>query len=473
MNQELKGIIAATIAFFALCCFIAFRYDGTGDAGDAVQHFQFAEYAFKHPENFFNHWAKPFFTLVAAPFAQFGFVGIKIFNSLNAALTLYLTYQIARKLRFPNAWLVFLILATCSQFFTLIFSGLTEHFSALMLVTVTWLFLRKEYVLATLIVSFLPFVRSEGLLLIGVTTLFLMAEKRWRVLPLLAVGHVVYSLAGWFYFHDLMWVFNRIPYATLSAYGHGAWFHFIEKLYYATGLVPFILWIMGSVGVFFLIFSKKRTPQYMTSNGIPKIGKRVFGLIFGYFFSLLIAHSAFWYFGIFNSFGLARVMNTVMPEFALIALVGFNFLTDFIGSPKIKMGVQTVLIAAIALMPFTKSPASILFPEAFVRTSDQVILGDVTRYIQEKMPNNCVFYSNPCIPFYLNIDPYDAALCRITLRLNDGDLPDKSIIVWDNLFTVLDHKLTLEMLRQDARFEEIRSWQTTEGGFQFTLFKKR
>jgi hypothetical protein len=463
MNQEFKGIIAATFAFFALCCFIAFRYDGTGDTGDAVQHFLFAKYAFKHPENLFDHWAKPFFTLIAAPFAQFGFVGIKIFNTLNATLTLYLTYRIAHKLRLPNAWLVFLILATCSQFFTLIFSGLTEHFSALLLVTTIWLFLRKKYVLATLIVSFLPFVRSEGLLLIGVTTLFLMAEKRWRVLPLLAVGHVVYSLVGWFVFHDLLWIFNRIPYATLSAYGHGTWFHFIEKLYYGTGLVPFALWIIGSLGALFLIFSRKGTPQY----------RNVFGLIFGYFFALLIAHSAFWYFGIFNSFGLSRVMNTVMPEFALISLIGFNFLTDFIPSEKIKKGVQIAFITAIMMMPFSKNPAAIFFPKMFVRTPDQVILSDVTRYIEEKMPDNCVFYSNPCVAFYLNRDPFDTTVCRSTLRLNDSILPEKSIVVWDNLFSVLDHNVTLEMLRQDARFEEIRSWQTTEGGFQFTIFKKR
>ena len=298
-KPELKGILFATFAFFILCCVIAFRYDGTGDTGDAVQHFQFAQYAFKHPENFFSHWAKPLFTLFAAPFAQFGFVGIKIFNSLNAALTLFLTYRIALKLRLSCAWLVFVILATCSQYFTLIFSGLTEHFSALLLVAVIWLFLRKKYAWATLIVSFLPFVRSEGLLLIGITALFLMAEKRGRVLPLLAVGHLVYSVAGWFFFHDLLWVFNRIPYASLSAYGHGSWYHFIDRMYYATGLPQFCLWILGSLGGFFYLFSKKETPQY----------KRVWGLIFGYFFVLLIAHSAFWYFGIFNSFGLARVMS--------------------------------------------------------------------------------------------------------------------------------------------------------------------
>ncbi len=463
-NQKNKGILAATFAFFALCCFIAFRYDGTGDTGDAVQHFLYAQYAFKHPENFFNHWAKPLFTLVAAPFAQFGFVGIKIFNSLNAALTLYLTFRIAQKLRMPNAWLAFLILATCSQFFTLIFSGLTEHFSALLLVAAIYLFLTKKYVFATLIVSFLPFVRSEGLLLIGVTTLFLIAEKRLRVLPLLAVGHVVYAVAGWFVFHDFLWVFNRITYATLSAYGHGTWFHFIEKLYYGTGLPQFILWIVGIVGIFFYFFKKNTPPQY----------KRIFGLIYGYFFALLIAHSAFWYFGIFNSFGLARVMNTVMPEFALIALLGFNLLTNSITSEKIKIAVQTMLILAIALMPFSHNPAAIFFPKMFIRTPDQLILGEVTRYIQEKMPDNCIFYSNPCVPFYLNRDPYDPSVSRITPRLKEGNLPEKSVVVWDNLFSVLDHNLTLEMLRQDARFEEIRTWETAEGGaFQFTIFKKR
>jgi hypothetical protein len=462
-NRELKGIIATCFAFFALCCYIAVRYDGTGDSGDAVQHFLYAKYAFVHPENLFNHWAKPLFTLVAAPFAQFGFVGIKIFNSLNAVLTLYLTYRIAAHLRLPHAWLVVLILATCSQFFTLIFSGLTEHFSALLLVGVIYLFLRKEYLWATLIVSFLPFVRSEGLLLIGVTGLFLLAEKRWRVLPLLAVGHVVYSLAGWFVFHDFLWVFNKIPYASFSAYGHGTWYHFIEKLYYGTGLPQYILWIFGILGSIFYFFDKKETPQY----------KRVFGLICSYFFILLIAHSIFWYLGIFNSFGLARVMNTVMPEFALMALVGFNFLTDLFSSEKLKFGVQILLVTAICLMPFTRSPAAIFFPKMFVQTPDQVVLNEISRDIKEKMPNYCVLYANPCVPFYLKCDPYDPSVSRLITHLNDTDLPEKTLIVWDNIFSVLDHSITLDNLRQDVRFEEIRSWQSTEGGFQFAIFKKR
>ena len=254
-----------------------------------------------------------------------------------------------------------------------------------------------------------------------------------------------------------------LPISSLSAYGHGSWFHFVDRLYYATGLPQFCLWILGSLGGFFYIFSKKEAPQY----------KRVWVLIFGYFFVLLIAHSAFWYFGIFNSFGLARVVNTVMPEFALIALLGFNWITDLIRNQKIKIAVQTLLIMATVLMPFSKNKAAIFFPKMFVKAPDQIVLTDITNYIRDKMPSNCVFYSNPCVPFYLNADPYDDASARSLGRFNDAILPDASIIVWDNIFSVLDHNVSLEMLRQDARFEEIKSWQTADGAFQFTIFKKR
>ena len=128
---------------------------------------------------------------------------------------------------------------------------------------------------------------------------------------------------------------------------------------------------------------------------------------------------------------------------------------------------------ATVLMPFSKNKAAIFFPEMFIKTPDQVVLNNLTNYIREKMPQSCVFYSNPCVPFYLNSDPYDDDAARILSRLNAATLPDKSIIVWDNIFSVLDHNVTLEMLRQDARFEEIRSAQTSDGAFQFTIFKKR
>ena len=215
--KESKIALSASLVFFFLCLFIAFFYEGTGDSGDSISHFLYAQYAFKHPENFFNHWAKPLFVLFSAPFAQFGFIGIKVFNSLNASLTLYFTYKIAKKFQIPNAWLVILILATCSMYFTLIFSGLTEHFSALLLVIAIYLYLNERYITPTIILSFLPFVRSEGLLIIGITVLYLIFKKKYRYILLLPVGHIVYSIAGYGIHRDFLWVFNKISYIIDSS----------------------------------------------------------------------------------------------------------------------------------------------------------------------------------------------------------------------------------------------------------------
>jgi hypothetical protein len=202
--EEQKGLYIFIFLFFIVSIIIAFRFDGTGDAGDSIAHYHYARFAFTHPENFFNHWAKPFFVLLAAPFAQFGFVGIKFFNIICVTISLIFTYKIAQKLNFPNAWFAPFILASCSGYFTLMFSGLTEFLCAAVLSVAFYQYIiNKNWKWATILISFLPFVRSEGLIIIGVVGFFLILKKRWSILPFLTIGHIVYAFAGYFYYKDL------------------------------------------------------------------------------------------------------------------------------------------------------------------------------------------------------------------------------------------------------------------------------
>ena len=180
INWKISDLLLAKIStalFFIIGCFVIQHYNGTGDTGDSIVHFFYARYAFVHPENFFNHWAKPLYVLLAAPFAQFGFDGIKCFNLLNATATLWLTFRIAQLLNLKNPIVALLILATCSGYFALTFSGLTEHLCAFLLVLSVFLTLKDRLVLASLIVSFLPFVRSEGLLFVGVFGLYFFVKR--------------------------------------------------------------------------------------------------------------------------------------------------------------------------------------------------------------------------------------------------------------------------------------------------------
>lgn len=460
--KESKITLLASLLFFLLCLFISSFYEGTGDSGDSISHFLYAKYAFQHPENFFYQWAKPLFVLFAAPFAQLGFVGIKIFNSLNASLTLYFTYKIAKKLHLSHAWLVMLILATCSLYFTLIFSGLTEHFSALLLVISIHLYLNQKLIPATLIISFLPFVRSEGLLIIGITVLYLISKKAYKHLLLLSVGHIFYSIAGYSIHKDFFWVFNKISYLSLSAYGHGAWYHFVEQLYYATGLPQYILFFIGIIYLFTILF-KRRPPQY----------EETIWLIYGYFLVLIVAHSLFWYLGIFNSYGLARVINTVMPMFSIIVLMGYNYFIDSIQNVLLKRGIQRILIGAFIIMPFTQNPAAIHFSRDFIKQPDQVLLSEAAPYINEHFKGYCVFYSNPCVCFYLNIDPFDSKQSQMLYKINEVPIPPKSVLIWDNLFSVIDHGLSLEKLQSDKRFEEVKQFEDKERDKRFVVFKMK
>jgi len=80
--------------------------NGIGGEEDSIYHYMFARYAPEHPKLFFDHWAKPLYVLLAAPFAQIGFVGIKIFNTLNALLCFLFCWQSARLFPLKNTLLL-------------------------------------------------------------------------------------------------------------------------------------------------------------------------------------------------------------------------------------------------------------------------------------------------------------------------------------------------------------------------------
>ncbi|MBL7813690.1 MAG: hypothetical protein JNL70_01705 [Saprospiraceae bacterium] len=444
--------------FFAIGCWVIARFDGTGDTGDSITHYFYARYAVVHPDLFFHHWAKPLFVLLASPFAQFGFNGIKFFNLINATLTLWLTYQLAKRLDLRHPFVAVLILATCSGYFTLTFSGLTEHLFALLLVWAILELHTEGYLLGSVLISFLPFVRSEGLLMVGLVGLYLLSQKQWKMLPFLTVGHLVYGLAGAMVHGSVFWIFTKIPYATLNAYGHGGLFDFFEKLYYMTGLPQFILWVLGVVSVVFIL--KKRTPQY----------KSLLILVYGCFFALFIAHSLFWYFGVFMSMGLSRVLNAVMPLFALIGLCGFNFLATFITNEKGKTILKTVFISLLLIFPLTSNPAAINPKRKLMAENNQVVARQIAEVLKAKYPYHIYYLLHPQIALSLDLDYFDDTQVRDFGKYGQQPLPPNAILIWDSWFCVVDAGIPLEKVEKDTRLEKIEDVKA-EKDWRFVVFK--
>ena len=438
-------------------------FNGTGDEGDSITHYLFAKYAFKHQDLFFDHWAKPVFVLLSSPFAQFGFTGIKIFNSLVTLFNLILTYKVSELLKLNNNLLVIIFLMFAPLNFILTFSGLTEPLFALFIILSIYLILIKRNLFASLILSFIPFVRTEGLIILIIFAIYFYINKQRKIIPLLLTGHIIYSITGFFYHNDLLWVFNKIPYAnTISPYGSGNLFHFVEKLTYVIGIPIYILFVAGFVKINLEIYRKKYNIE-------------ITFLILIIFLSFFIAHSIFWYLGIFNSMGLQRVLLSVMPIIAIISLYGFNFITEiFSRYPQINKYIKIVIILYVIIFPFTSNPAAINWNRDMKLSKTQQLAIETIRKININLNNKQrIIISLPYISEILNMDYFDNNKIQDLNSYNLKKLQKDDIVIWVNWYAEIECKIKKTDLKKINRLENIFNIHASDKGkeIEFAVYK--
>lgn len=442
MNRQKGEIYAMIIAgiFLAIFVVISFLKDGTGDAGDSIEHYLISRFAIIHPELFLHHWGKPVFTLLSSPFSQFGFVGIKIFNSGVAALSGFFVYKTASRLRLPFSLLAFFFLFCAPVYFKYIFSGMTEHLLGLALVFAIYLAVNKQLIPSLIIVSFMPFMRSEGLIFIVVFTFYLLVIKKYRFVPLLLTGHIIYGIIGFFHYHDFLWVIRRIPYLTLDSwYGSGNLTDFVTKLYYVIGLPLYIMLVIGLLWIFYSFLSKK-------VRSTSAFYREELLLVYGSFIAFFVAHSLFWALGIFNSMGLGRVLNSVIPLTALIGMRGLGW----IGSsryPVLNRSLAAAAVLFIIVFNFIENPASLKWHRDLERSTDQKLIDAVVPDYRDPDSKTCYLYSHPHISLQLGIDPFDSTRRRKIFAIHQQEeIPRPALIIWDSWFSPVEEGFTLEML---------------------------
>ncbi len=465
-DTEDRGVLLGVICYFVAIVLVAITTNGTCDSGDSITHFLYSKYAFRHPENFLNHWAKPLFVLLSAPFAQLGFVGMKLFNCCIAALTAWYSYKVVKKLNYKNAWLAAVFLCFTPGYFIHIFSGLTEPlFSLLIILGVYWI-LSNRLSLAVGVISFLPFVRSEGIIIIGVFAFYLLVNKQYRYLPLLILGHFVYSIVGVFYYHDLLWVFTKIPYVASSGkYGSGNLSHFIIQLNYIIGVPLYILLGLGFVTKIIEFFVRKKSEL----NSTALFGTETL-LIYSSFLVFFIAHTLFWYFGIFESMGLKRVLICIVPLASIIALKGFNFIIGF--SPSFVSYIVAIAFAGFVIVfPFTPNPAAVNWKRDLSLSADQILITDAVWYLEinSSGKNMFIYYTHPYVSLLMNRDPFNGQLNRELKNITREKRPSHYLIIWDNWFSVVENGITLDQLKADGKLKELKTFQATDFGMEMQV----
>ena len=410
---------------------IALFTDGTCDSGDSVTHYLYARYAFIHPVNFIDHWAKPVFVLIASLFAQFGFMGVKLMNVIVALCTAFFVFRIAVKLEFKSPLLAPVFLFAFPLYTISIFSGLTEPLFGLMITISFWLILNKKLTAGLILVSFLPFCRSEGLIIVIIVGLYLFLKRKNTSshigrdkIYLLFVGHVFYSIVGGFHYKDIFWVFSNIPYKGEERYGHGDWFRFFEQSPAIFGVPLLFVLIVGLVS----FYAEKN--KAITKNLFPEM----IILITASFLAIFLAHVIFWRFGLFSSFGLKRVMVAVLPLAALICLSGINTIQEWI-SQKNKLAANIAfgsILCYVLSFPFTSNPYAIDRHKDFSLRNDQQAIIQVVQWIKAFHPNEKIYSDHYYVAMAGDIDPFDPTKFQNIKAFKEGN--GNGLVVWDDWY---------------------------------------
>lgn len=453
MGIKKMGVWVLVVTLFIFMSILNYYNTGTPGGADSYMHHLFGKWAFVHPHLFFDHWGKPMFTIFSAPFAQFGFKGSVTFNILIAIFSGVLVYKSALKLEVSNAWVGILFTVFTPIFFLVSFSSLTEIVFAFLVTLSLYFFINKQFSWSVIVMGFVPFARSEGVIFFPLLIIALLALKKYKQIPLLAVGFMVMAVAGYPIYGDILWPITKNPYHDASAlYGSGKLLHFVNFSPKLFGW-PLISMFGIGVGLGLVRFWKNKVSH------ISVVWFLLLSVSIGYF----AAHSVVWAYGMGGSAGLIRVMAGVAPVMALVALLGFDGLVKLL--PNIK-GLRLVLVLIMGVVMGVEGTTKPNLP--LKQGQEEVVLEKVAAYIKQKnLTNNYMVYFNPVVAYLLELDHFTKVDSRERVADNAkpaNGLPQGTVFIWDAHFGPNEGGLAKSVLDESPFFEKVKTF-TPEHAF--------
>jgi hypothetical protein len=449
-------ILTATLSFLS---------EGYFGGTDNISHYHIARYAFRYPELFLNGWGRPLYTILASPFALFGLQALKLMNILLGVATGWLVYKIARETAIKPALPALVFVCFTPLYFVMMPTALTEILFSFMLVLAILLFIKEKYIASAIVISFLPFARSEGYLFLPLFLIALLYVKQARKIPFLATGIVIFSIAGSFHSGDIFWLANQFPYPV--NYQHpiynktGSLFHFLNARDFIIGLPLELLFIAGLAG-----FSRD---LFARSQALRKTTKIIWLIVIAPFLLYVVLHSLLYWRAMGGSAGLERVMAAVLPLAALVSLKGLADLLMIFNIPRwLRAGFIALVLGTVAVMPF------LIYNIPYPLTPEEVVIRRATEWLKKSPYADRFFlYTDGNVPYYLKADPFrkNPAECKLfgDYRYLDTIHPG-TILVWDGHFGANESKIPIDSLlgnknqRVIAYFRPDSAWTTFGGG---------
>lgn len=439
IKRKVHLVILASL--FILLATLSLISDGYFGGADNISHYLISHYTFKHPHLFLYSWGRPLYTMLSAPFAQFGLHAVKLFNILLGLFTAWLAFRTAILLKIKPAFMSLVFVCFTPLYFMMMPTALTEILFSFVLMLSVFLFIRRNYIASALVISFLPFARTEGFIILPVFLLALVWARQFKAIPWLAAGIIFFSLLGCWYYKDLFWVFTQFPYPV--NYHHpiynktGSLGHFFESRDSTLGLPLEILFLAGIIGTARDFFSGDKAVRHRV-HLLAILVLAPFLLYFAF-------HSVLFWKAMGGSMGLERVLAAIMPMAAIVALKGFDALSELLGKNRYLRSIFMVaVIALVILIPFKGN----VIP--FPLSPEEKTIKEAAEWVKASpYANRLIYYTDNNVPYYLGINPYEKspALCYLFGDAKYLDtIPSGSLLVWDAHFGANESKVPVDSL---------------------------
>jgi hypothetical protein len=468
--KEKKWVLLGLMILGLIFSFVATVTDIPEGGADNYAHFNISRWAFRYPHLFLDHWGKPVFTILTAPFAQLGMTGVRIFNVAAGLLTAWFCYLLAVELKLKYAWFGAVVAVFTPIYFVMMFTGMTEILFSLFLVISVFLFFRRKYILSSTVISFIFLVRTEGFIFIAIFLTALIIKRQFKALPFLLAGFLIFSLAGGIIYADFLWLVNQIPYRTTadSFYGSGPWYEFFKKMPLYFGILVPVFLLTGTIVLLLRVIRG--------NNGDRHDAFIEFILIAGTFWSYFLAHAFLWWQGI-SSAGLVRVMAGVSPVVAVLAIVAIDAIKIRSSRSRILTG---ILVAASLYMSVT---AAEYYQRLLRKDPTQAALKNAALVVKKaKNRRHRLVVHNPQLVYLAGKDPWDFQQVQYGFPDNEAPehgLPDSTIFIWDAHFSAYEGEVPLDRMLDNPHFEVIGYFDTERpfralGGldYQIVIFRK-
>ena len=459
------------LAFFLLLI-LYIQSNGLVEGGqDSYSHFLISKFAFKYPHLLLDQWGKPVYTIIAHPFCAMGLPAGVGFNMACTLLAGYLSALAAKKLGIGNYWITFWIIIFCPISLGNTLSTLTEPLNMFWLSAGFYLWLADRKISSTILFSFLPWIRTEGFVIMVPFLAFLIIKRHYKLIPLLLSATFLFNLLGWWQTGEPFWFITQNPYFLVEAEaerfspGPGSFMYYINANRSVFGGIVGIVGSLGAIliGYYYLIKKEKKLAF-------------AFWVICGVFVAYYFAHSFIKWRGMMGTHGLLRVMMVIVPCIAIC----FNFFIHIM-LKRIHRKYQILSLGSVALLLIFHTflaYKSVGYPTHFWNWS-KTSVKQINNYdnmvkaqdflVKEGLNDRVIYHQIPIYNVLYDKDPFAKPLTEkwVTEDIWSIDhennwAPKSSILVWDGYHAQREGNLKYEQIIQMKDYLLLKSFRASD-----------